>query len=321
MIHVVLAGNYPAHTAERLQALLPQGQYRFSVADTQERYDGMTDAQVLILRVFRASKEVMDRNPGLNMIMRWGAGVDSVDLAAAGERGILVTSTPGANAAAVSELAVMMMLAVGRRLLCHTESLNSGLWSKNTYLNSSFCLNGKLVGIIGGGNIGRQVAAKAAAFGARIQYFDPYRLPEETEQALNMRYVSLEELISTSDIITLHIPLLDSTRHIIGEKELAAMKQGAILINTARGGLVDDRALAEAVRRGRLAGAGLDVVEREPLPAGDELLTEPNIIVTPHIGGGTADIADVIIPMLAEDLKTYLDGVRPAHVVNSQYLA
>lgn len=213
-----------------------------------------------------------------------------------------------------------MMLAVGRKLLCHTESLSSGVWSKSTYLNSSFCIHGKLVGIVGGGNIGRQVAAKVQAFGAQVQYFDPFRLPAEMEERLNMRYVPLPELIETSDIITLHVPLLDSTRHIIGEKELAAMKTGAILINTARGGLVDDRALAEAVRSGKLAGAGLDGVENEPLPADDDLLKDPNIIVTPHIGGGTADIGDIIIPMLIEDLKTFAGGGLPQHIANKQYL-
>ena len=135
-----------------------------------------------------------------------------------------------------------------------------------------------------------------------------------------MTYVSQDTLIETSDIITLHEPLLDSTRHMLGEKEMERMKDGTIIINTARGGLVDDVALAKAVRSGKLAGAGLDGVEREPLPAGDELLLEPNIIVTPHIGGGTADIGDVIIPMLAKDIRAFAEGGEPAHMVNRAYL-
>ena len=178
----------------------------------------MTDAEIMILRIFKAPKEVIERNPNLKMILRWGAGFDSVDIEAAGARGILVTNTPGANANAVSELAVTLMLTVYRKILEHTDSLRSGVWSKNTYLNSSFSLFGKTVGIVGGGNIGRQVALKVQAFGASVQYYDAFRLP-----------------------------------------------------------------------------------------AGHELLTTPGIVVTPHVGGGTADIGDVIMPMLAKDICDFAD--------------
>lgn len=320
MVNVVLAGQYPAGTYEKLRAMLPEEQFGLKAVNAPGAYDAMTDAEIMILRIFKAPKEVVLRNPNLKMILRWGAGYDSVDLEAAGERGILVTNTPGANAGAVSELAVMLMLAVGRKLLCHTRSLTQGEWSKNTYLNSSFCLNNKLVGIVGGGNIGRQVAAKVQAFGARVQYYDPCRLPDELEEQCRMTYVPLETLIETSDVISLHVPLLDSTRHMLGTEEMKRMKDGAIIINTARGGLVDDEALVRAVRSGKLAGAGLDGVEREPLPAGDSLLTEPNIIVTPHIGGGAADIGDVIMPMLVQDIQDFAAGIEPAHVVNKNYL-
>ncbi len=320
MVNVVLAGQYPAGTYEKLRAMLPEEQFGLKAVDTPEAYDAMTDAEVMILRIFKAPKEVIGRNPKLKMILRWGAGYDSVDIEAAGQRGILVTNTPGANAGAVSELAVMLMLAVGRKLLCHTWSLTQGEWSKNTYLNSSFCLNNKLVGIVGGGNIGRQVAAKVQAFGAQVQYYDPCRLPADLEEQCRMIYVPLETLIETSDIITFHVPLLDSTRHMLGAEQMKRMKDGAIVINTARGGLVDDDALVQAVRSGKLAGAGLDGVEREPLPVGDPLLTEPNIIVTPHIGGGTADIGDMIMPMLAQDIRDFAAGKEPAHLVNKAFL-
>ena len=321
MLKVVLAGTYPAHTYEKLRKLLPEDQFDFVAVDKQEEYDAMTDAEVIILRIFKAPKEVIDRNPDLKMILRWGAGFDSVDIEAAGAKGILVTNTPGANANAVSELAVTLMLTVYRKILEHTDSLRKGAWSKNTYLNSSFSLFGKLVGIVGGGNIGRQVAAKVQAFGAEVQYYDAFRLPEEMEEKCGMKYVSLEELIRTSDVVTLHVPLLDSTRHMIGSDQLRAMKDGALLINTARGGLVDDHALCAAVKAGKLLGAGLDGVEEEPLPAGHELLTTPGIVVTPHVGGGTADIGDIIMPMLAKDIRDFAATGDCAHVVNRKYLA
>jgi len=320
MINVTLAGTYPAHTYEKLRALLPEAQFTLTAVDTQDAYDKMTDAEIMILRTFKAPEAVIQRNPNLKMLLRWGAGFDSVDIEAAGRQGVWVTNTPGANAGAVSELAVMLMLAVGRRLLCHTDDLRRGVWSKNSYINSSFCLNNKLVGVIGGGNIGRQVARKVQAFGARVQYYDVYRLDEETERQFVMTYAPLDQLLESSDVISLHIPLLDSTRHIIGREQFRRMKEGSVLINTARGGLVDDDALLEAVRSGKLAGAGLDGVEQEPLPADDPLVVEPNIIVTPHIGGGTADIGDMIIPMLIQDMKDFVAGIEPVHVVNKAYL-
>ena len=313
---VALVGTYPNHTYERLRAALPADQFELAAVSDPQEYEKMTDAEIMILRIFKAPKEVIRRNPKLKMILRWGAGVDSVDVEEASRQGILVTNTPGANANAVSELAILFMLAVSRKLLCHIRSLEQGQWSKNTFLNSSFCLHNKLVGIVGGGNIGRQVPKKVQAFGARVQYYDAFRLSPEQEESLQMPYVSLEELLSTSDIVTLHVPLLDSTRHMIGAEELERMKPGAILINTARGGLVDDDALLQAVRAGKLAGAGLDGVEREPLPADDPLLHEPNIIVTPHVGGGTADLGDVIIPMLVQDILDFSRGNMPVHTVN-----
>ena len=315
---ITLAGKYPAGTKERLQALLHH-EAEIRLVDTPEAHDTMTDAEIVVLRVFKAPRAFIERNPNLKMIMRWGVGVDSVDLDAAGEHGVIVTNTPGANAGAVSELAVLLMLAVGRKLLCHTKCLHEGVWSKTQFTNSSYCLDGKVVGIVGGGNIGRQVAKKVQAFGASTQYYDVFRLGEEREAALGMPYRPLDELLQTSDIITLHIPLLDSTFHIIGERELGLVKQGAILVNTARGGLVDDHALFEAVHSGHLAGAGLDGVEEEPLPADHEFYTDPNFIVTPHVGGGTADLGDKILPMLAEDIDTFAEGKLPAHTVNKAY--
>ena len=318
---VVLTGEYPRNTYERLRALLPAEQFELLVVDTLEKYEKLSEAEIVILRIFKATKEMMQRNPKLKMILRWGAGFDSVDIEEAGRRGILVTNTPGANANAVSELAVMLMLAVERKLLCHIRSLEQGQWSKNDYLNSSFSLNNKVIGIIGGGNIGRQVAKRVRAFGAKVQYYDPVRLTATQEQDFQMEYVPLDVLIATSDILTIHVPLLPSTKHMIGAEQIKQMKPGAVIINTARGGLVDDEALVQAVQEGRLAGAGLDVVEREPLPEDSELLQNPNIIVTPHIGGGTADLGDVIIPILVQDILDYVDGKEVQHVVNRVFLS
>lgn len=313
---VVLAGNYPEHTFEKLQKLLPSDKFQLEEINTPEDYDAMTHAEIIILRIFKAPAEVLKRNKDLKMVMRWGAGYDSVDVETANSLGILVTNTPGANANAVSELAVTLMLTVYRKVLCHTACLRKGEWSKNTFLNESFSLYGKTVGIIGGGNIGRMVATKVQAFGAQTIYYDPFRLNPQMEEQYNLTYHSLEEVIASSDIITLHVPLLDSTKHMIDKKAIQAMKDGAVIINTARGGLVDDHALYEAVASGKLMGAGLDGVEDEPLPSDHELYKNDNIIITPHVGGGTADIGNVIIPMLVQDILDYEKTGTCVHVVN-----
>ena len=254
------------------------------------------------------------------MCVRWGAGFDSVDIEEAGKHGIYVCNTPGANAYAVAELTVALMLAVGRKLICHDRAIHQGEWSKNTFLNLTRTLNNKVVGIIGGGNIGRQVASRVQAFGSTVQYYDPFRLPEEMEEKLHMKYVGLEELIRTSDVITLHVPLMDSTRHMIGEKEIEKMKDGAILINVARGGLMDDEAVVNAVNSGKLSGAGIDCVEEEPAKPGSLILENSNIIVTPHVGGGSADISDVMFPMITENIELLEEEKALKYVVNKQYI-
>ncbi|MBQ3486910.1 MAG: 2-hydroxyacid dehydrogenase [Clostridia bacterium] len=321
MTNVILAGQYPAHTFETLQELLKDLPVTLKAVDTPEAYEAMTDAEIMILRIFKAPEAVIARNPKLKMIMRWGAGFDSVDIETAGKRGILVTNTPGANADAVSELAVLLMLAVGRKLVCHTDCLRKGDWSKNEFINSSYTLMNKTVGILGAGNIGRKVAQRAQAFGAKTVYYDPFRLSEEREKAFHLTYMPLDELLPVCDVITLHLPLTDETKHLIDGAAIEKMKPGAIVINTARGGLVDDCALFAAVQSGKLLGAGLDGVEREPLQPDDELFTNDNIIVTPHVGGGTADIGEAIMPMLVEDIRLFLTGSEPRFVVNRQYLA
>ena len=321
MTNVILAGQYPAHTFETLQELLKDLPVTLKAVDTPEAYEAMTDAEIMILRIFKAPEAVIARNPKLKMIMRWGAGFDSVDIETAGKRGILVTNTPGANADAVSELAVLLMLAVGRKLVCHTDCLRKGDWSKNEFINSSYTLMNKTVGILGAGNIGRKVAQRAQAFGAKTVYYDPFRLSEEREKAFHLTYMPLDELLPVCDVITLHLPLTDETKHLIDGAAIEKMKPGAIVINTARGGLVDDCALFAAVQSGKLLGAGLDGVEREPLQPDDELFTNDNIIVTPHVGGVTADIGEAIMPMLVEDIRLFLTGSEPRFVVNRQYLA
>lgn len=318
---VAIVGTYPEGTFEKFKNYFSEKpEIEVVEVDTQEKFDALTEADAIVLRILKMPKEVVARIKGLKMIMRWGAGFDSVDIEEAGKHGIYVCNTPGANAYAVAELTVALMLAVGRKLICHDRAIHQGEWSKNTFLNQTRTLNNKVVGIIGGGNIGRQVASRVQAFGSTVQYYDPFRLPEEMEEKLHMKYVGLEELIRTSDVITLHVPLMASTRHMIGEKEIEKMKDGAILINVARGGLMDDGAVVNAVNAGKLSGAGIDCVEEEPAKLGSPILENPNIIVTPHVGGGSADISDVMFPMITENIELLEEEKALKYVVNKQYI-
>lgn len=317
---VALSGVYPEGTFEKFRELLPEDVELLKI-DTPEKYQALERADVMILRIFRAEKADIERIRGLKMISRWGVGYDSVDVATASEKGILVTNTPGSNAYAVAEHAVLLMLALCHHLVEHYQFTEKGFWSNKAFLENTRTLNDAKVGLIGGGNIGRQVAKRVQAFGAKVQYFDPYRLGEERERELAMQYVSLDELFRTSDFISVHAPLTDQNYHIINEEALRKMKPGAIVINTARGGLVDEKALVRAVTEGRIAGAGVDCIENMPLTKDDPLLGRENIIVTPHVGGTSNDIATVTIPMLVDTIMDLYRGDKVRFVVNSAALS
>ena len=217
---IALAGPYPARTLEQFQALLPDQE--FFPVETQEDYEALTDVDCIIVRVLKTPEAVLANKPNLKAVIRWGAGYDSVDVQAAGRRGIPVLNTPGVNAYAVAELALGMMITLNRKVLGYWSNVQQGNWDRGAFISLS--LNHKTVGIVGGGNIGRRVAALVQALGAQVVYYDAFRLPLERERELQMTYAPLEELLEQADLVSLHVPLLDSTRHIIGAEQLARMK-------------------------------------------------------------------------------------------------
>lgn len=315
---IVLAGPFSEDVVMEFRKVLPQ--HDFLHVTNEAEFLAQTTAEIIILRVMKAPESIIRNNPCLKSIIRWGAGYDSVDIEAAGKLGVYVSNIPGANAYAVSELAVMLMLAVGRSLLEHNKNVHAGIWKSDMYSTKALTLHGKLVGLIGGGAIGRQTAEKVRAFGATVQYYDICRIPEEIEIKLQMTYVDLDTLLKTSDIISLHIPLTNETRHIIDEKQLEMMKPSAIIINTARGGLINDKALVKAIAEQRIRGAGLDCIEKEPLHQTDQMQLYDNIIVTPHIGGISSDLAQVMIPRIRDEVVRISNGEPPLHLVNEKYL-
>jgi phosphoglycerate dehydrogenase-like enzyme len=227
--------------------------------------------------------------PRLRLVQLLSAGYDDVDLAAARRVGIPVANNGGANAISVSEHALMLMLAVERRLIWQHASVSAGRWRGNGPAPRMYEVFGKTLGIVGLGTIGKKVARLAQAFRMRVEYYDIARLSEDAEDALGVRFRLLNELLANADVVSLHVPLNQSTRGLIGEGELARMKPSAILINTSRGPVVDSAALYQALSTGKLFGAGLDVFDPEPPRPDDPLLRLDNVVLTAHFAGPTWD--------------------------------
>ncbi|SNS70774.1 D-3-phosphoglycerate dehydrogenase [Anaerovirgula multivorans] len=316
---VALVGIFPSGAKELFTELLPAEKFQIEIVDTQEKYDNLTDAEIIILRIFKINREVIERNKNLRFIQKWGAGFDTIDIEAAGERNIYVANAPGANAYAVSELAVMHILAVYRNLIVQHDAMKKGEWTKNTYTDRSYGILGKTVGLIGCGSIGKGVAKKVQAFGATVQYYDAFRMSELEEKSLDMKYVELEELLKTSDIISVHVPLIESTRNLINKEKIELMKPTAIIINTARGGIINEGDLIEALKNNRILGAGLDCIANEPVQLGDPILEAPNVTLTPHIGGTSADLLIHMVPLMAENIINFEKQQDIKYVVNKEY--
>jgi len=227
--------------------------------------------------------------PKLRLLQLLSAGYDEVDLDAARRAKVPVCNNGGANAISVAEHAMMLMLTVSRRLISQHANVSGGRWRGNGPAPRMYELNDKTLGIIGLGTIGKKVARLARAFGMRVQYYDIVRLTEDAGDALGVRFRLMGELLATFDIVTLHVPLNATTRHMVGAPELARMKPEAMLINTSRGPVIDESALARALADNSLFGAGLDVFDQEPPPPDNPLFALPNVVLTSHFAGPTWD--------------------------------
>jgi phosphoglycerate dehydrogenase-like enzyme len=247
----------------------------------------------------------------LKVIARYGVGCDRVDVAAATRSGIVVTNTPGANSAAVAELTIGLMLALGRRICQANQAVRSGQWLRI----SGVGLAGNTVGLVGFGAIGREVAARLATFGSRVLVADPFVSPVVVS-GYGAGLVSLEELLPVSDFVCLHAAATPATAGMVNQSFLRKMKPGAFLVNTARGELIDEAALGHAIESGRLRGAALDCFRKEP-PATDHLLLRlPQVIVTPHTGAHTDMAVNAMGRMALDACLAVLRGERPLHLVN-----
>jgi D-3-phosphoglycerate dehydrogenase len=260
------------------------------------------------------TRAVLNAATGLRVIAKHGVGVDSVDLAAATEKGILVMVAGDANAPAVAEMTLAYMLALGRDLEALSSRTKAGQWDRGNYHGNE--LRGRTLGVVGFGRIGRRVAQLARCFGMRVIAYT--RSPQSIDPTLAETAANMQSLLAESDIVSLHCPLTAETRAMMNREAFAAMKRGALFINTARGALVDETALAEALQSGRLSGAALDSLAEEPPAANHPLFSAPNILITPHIAGQTRDAVKRMGIAAAENIVAVLtgEGLNPANVVN-----
>ncbi len=277
----------------------------------------VADADVLVgFGTPRVDAALYAGAPRLRLYQLLSAGYDSCDIEAARHAGVPICNNGGANATAVAEHAIMLMLATCRRLVWQHQSVVAGRWRGNAPTQAGiFELRGKTLGILGLGTIGRKVARLANGFGMRVLYSDIRRLTEGEEDALDVRFRLLSEVLAEADILSLHVPLLPATRHLIGAAELARMKPGAFLVNTCRGPVVDEAALVAALEGGRLAGAGLDVFDEEPTPPENPLLRLRNVVLTPHLAGPTADNQQARFRNAFDNCQRVARGERPLWII------
>ncbi len=257
----------------------------------------------------RFTDRVLQHAPRLRLISIWGTGVDNVDLEAAGRRGVTVTNTPAVNADAVAEHAIALMLAVMRRVPALDRDVRGGQWPRGLLVQA----RGKTLGLVGLGAIGSRVATIARALGMTVLAWT-YRRDDARATAAGARPASLEAVLREADVVSLHLRLSAETRGFLGADRLALMKPAAFLVNTARGALVDKEALVAALRDARLAGAALDVFHEEPVPAGDPVLTLPNVVLTPHNAGMTREVIEAGLHRAVENIEHFLQGA-PTDVV------
>jgi D-3-phosphoglycerate dehydrogenase len=258
---------------------------------------------VIVRSATTIGREALRFADELRVIGRAGVGVDNIDVDAATERGIAVLNAPSGNTVSAAELTFALMLSLARRIPAADRSMKAGEWDRKSFTGTE--LLGKVLGLVGAGRIGGEVARRARAFGMRVLAYDPFLTPERAH-ALEVELTSLEEVLAHADVISLHIPLTESTRGIIGAPQLAAMKKGAFLVNASRGGVVEEAALADALASGHLGGAGLDVYGQEPLPAEHPLRHAPGAVLTPHLGASTNEAQQNVAIEIAQAVRDAL---------------
>ncbi len=285
-------------------------------ADRGALLPALEEADAILIRsATKVDAEALAAAPNLKVVARAGIGLDNVDVPAATAKGVLVVNAPQSNIITAAEHALALLLAVARKIPAADASLRAGEWKRSRFTGVE--LADKTVGVVGLGRIGQLFAARVAAFGTTVIAYDPYLQPARAA-ALGVRLVDLPTLLATSDVISIHLPRNPETLGLIGAAELATVKPGVLIVNAARGGLIDEQALADALTEGRVAGAGIDVYSTEPLAPDNPLRSAPNTVLTPHLGASTSEAQDKAGTAVARSVKLALRGDFVPDAVNVQ---
>lgn len=316
---ITIPDDYPmaisgTKAEERVKALGDVDIYTNKAETQKDLIDRIKESEAVInIRAYtHLNREVLTCCPKLRLVSIWGTGTDNVDLKAAREMGITVTNTPGANALAVAEHTIALLLALARQIPSLDHEIRKGNWPRGEMVQ----INGKVLGLFGLGAIGKYVAKMAKGLGMDVIAWTFHPTPERAKES-GVRFVSKEQLLKNSDVVSLHLRLNDETREFLNKKDFDLMKPTAFLVNTARGGLVGTDALYNALQSKRIAGAALDVFDKEPLPAGDPLASLPNVVMTPHNAGMTPESIINGLMMTVENVESFLSGrdIDPACLV------
>ena len=307
-----------AINAEGLEPLQQDG--RFTLIEKpglkgEDLARAIEESEAVIVRSgTRITRDSLKYASNLRVIGRAGVGVDNIDVEAATELGVAVLNAPSGNTISAAELTLALLLALVRKVPAADRSMRAGEWDRKSF--NGVELYGKTLGLVGAGRIGSEVARRARAFGMRVIAFDPYLTPERAS-ALEMEQATLEDVLTRSDVISFHVPLTESTSNMIGERELGLMKKTAVLVNAARGGVINEAALHNALTNKVIAGAAFDVFEEEPLPAEHPLRSLPNVVLTPHLGAATAEAQQNVAIEIAEAVRAALVEGDYSRAVNA----
>jgi len=310
---VLIADGLAKEGLAKLEAIKEIELLNHTGISREELMKVLPQAQILVVRSrTKVDAQLIEAGPNLKVILRAGIGLDNVDVSAATERAIVVMNAPSGNIVTTAEHALSLLMSVSRRISQADAALRKGKWEKKKYQGNE--LSGKTLGIIGLGNIGRVVAQKAQGLGLKVVAHDPF-LSEEAAAKLNIKLLPMEGLLKTSDYVSIHVPLSDATHHLIGEKELSLMKPTAFLINCARGGIVDEKALEKALEKETIQGCALDVFEKEP-PGDHPLFKFPNTVFTPHLGASTDEAQTLVSLEVADQLTQYVQDGALKNAIN-----
>jgi phosphoglycerate dehydrogenase-like enzyme len=317
MSRILMIDPLPPPIVERLRPLFPANA-DFGVVPTYSEEDlasHAADAEILLVLHRKVDAHLLSFVPRLRFVQRIGAGYDNLDLGALHAAGIIAAYTPGANAVAVAEHTILLMLALLKRIAAAEAATRQGGWPNMELFQAGLGdLSNSTVGLVGFGNIGRAVAERLAPFGSHLLYTARHPVDPTTEQQYHVRYASLDDLLASSTIVSLHLPLTETTRGLIGEAKLAKMSPRAFLVNTSRGEVLDEAALHHAIANGKLGGAALDVLCNER-PGGNPFADLPQVIVTPHIAGGSRAAVERALQMATANVSRFLRHESPLDLI------